>query len=73
MEDLFSVKLNVNNEMVAYRVVFDHEAYHFLSEGCQPSFSFKRTHDEWQGQNVMSADLKLQAVDALEGYLLRQH
>jgi hypothetical protein len=76
MEDLFSTNIAVNNEDVNYRVVFDHDKYVFLSEANNkslPSFSFKREHDEWLDQELLSPDVKKQAVNALERYLLKQH
>jgi hypothetical protein len=76
MEDLFSTNIAVNNQNIIYRVVFDNEKYVFLSEGSQsafPSFSFRRQHDEWLDQELLPADIKKQAVDALEKYLLKQH
>ncbi len=75
MEDLFSTSLAVNNQKVPYRVVFDQEKYIFLPEGSSsfPSFSFRREHDEWHDQDQVEPQLKKQAIDALENYLLRQH
>jgi hypothetical protein len=76
MEDLFSTNIAVNNENVNYRVIFDNEKYVFLSEANNksfPSFSFRREHDEWLDQELLPADIRTQAVDALERYLLKQH
>lgn len=76
MEDLFSTNIAVNNENVNYRVIFDHEKYVFLSEADNksfPSFSFKREHDEWLDEELLPAEVKDQAIDALEKYLLKQH
>ena len=75
MEDLFSTNLAVNNQNVSYRVVFDQEKYVFLPEGKTsfPSFSFRREQDEWHDQERVDPQLKKQAIDALENYLLRQH
>lgn len=76
MEDLFSTNIAVNNENVNYRVHFDNEKYVFLSEAGNkafPSFSFRRQHDEWLDQEILPPDIKTQAVDALEKYLLKQH
>ena len=76
MEDLFSTNIAVNNENVNYRVIFDNEKYVFLSEANNkafPSFSFRREHDEWRDQELLPTDVKQQAVDALEKYLLKQH
>lgn len=76
MEDLFSTNIAVNNENINYRVIFDNEKYIFLSEANNktfPSFSFRREHDEWLDQELLPSDIKKQAVDALERYLLKQH
>ena len=76
MEDLFSTNIAVNNENVNYRVVFDQGKYVFLSEAdtkAYSSFSFSREHDEWHDQEMLPPDIKIQAVDALEKYLLKQH
>jgi hypothetical protein len=76
VEDLFSTNIAVNNENVNYHVIFDNEKYVFLSEANNkafPSFSFRREHDEWRDQELLPTDVKQQAVDALEKYLLKQH
>ena len=76
MEDLFSTNIAVNNENVNYRVIFDNEKYVFLSEADNksfPSFSFRREHDEWLDQELLPPDIKKQAINALERYLLKQH
>lgn len=76
MEDLFSTNIAVNNENVNYRVIFDNEKYVFLSEADNksfPSFSFRREHDEWLDQELLPPDIKKQAINALEKYLLKQH
>lgn len=76
MEDLFSTNIVVNHEHVNYRVIFNDEKYVFLSEAKDksfPSFSFKREHDEWHDQELLPPDVKKQAINALEKYLLKQH
>jgi hypothetical protein len=76
MEDLFSTNLGVNNKNLNYRVIFDDEKYVFLTEADQGEFSrfsFKREHDEWVDQEMLPPDVRKQAVDALEKYLLKQH
>ena len=76
MEDLFSANIAVNNQNVNYRVIFDDEKYVFVSEAdtkAFPSFSFRREHDEWLDQELLPANIKKQAVNALEKYLLKQH
>jgi hypothetical protein len=76
MEDLFSTNIAVNNKNVNYRVIFDNEKYVFLSEANNKafsSFSFRRDHDEWMDQELLPGDIKKQAVNALDKYLLKQH
>lgn len=76
MENLFSTNISVNNQNINYRVLFDNEKYVFLSEADNkafPSFSFKREHDEWHDQEILPEEIKKQAVDAMERYLLKQH
>jgi len=76
MEDLFSTNIAVNNQNIVYRVIFDKDKYVFLSEADQPSFpsfSFRRENDQWIDQELLPPELKKQAVDALERYLLKQH
>lgn len=76
MEDLFSTNIAVNNQNINYRVIFADDRYTFLSEADNnafSTFSFKREADEWHDQELLPPDIKKQAVDALEKYLLRQH
>ena len=76
MEDLFSTNLAVNNQNINYRVIFEDDRYTFLSEADNkefPTFSFKRENDEWHDQELLPPEIKKQAVDALERYLLQQH
>ncbi|HEV7332565.1 MAG TPA: hypothetical protein VGN63_16120 [Flavisolibacter sp.] len=76
MEDLFSTNIAVNNQNINYRVIFEDDRYTFVSEADNnefPAFSFKRENDEWHDQELLPPDIKKQAVDALEKYLLRQH
>ena len=76
MENLFSTNIAINSQNIVYNVKFDKEKYVFLSEGNSPefpSFSFRREHDEWIVQELLAPEIKSQAVDALEKYLLKQH
>jgi hypothetical protein len=74
MEDLFTTQLQVNGSKVQFRVVFDHEQYIFLPEMNEAGkFSVRREHDEWQVENQIPQELRSQAVEALERYLLKQH
>ena len=76
MENLFTTSVNVERQTVKYLVQFDHENYHFIAQdikGSYPDFSLRREHDEWVLVNPLPEEVKKQAVDALEGYLLRQH
>lgn len=75
MENLFSTNIVVNNQNVNYQVIFDKEKYVFVSKAGNKefsTFSFKRQHDEWAGQELLPNEIKDQAIDALEKYLLRQ-
>ena len=75
MENLFSTNIAVNNQNFIYRVVFDKEKYVFVSEAGNkefPTFSFKRYHDQWVDQELLPTEIKDQAIDALEKYLLKQ-
>lgn len=75
MTDLFSTNIAVNNQNINYRVIFEDDRYTFLSEADNnefSTFSFKREHDEWLDQNLLPQDIKNQATEALDNYLLRQ-
>lgn len=76
MEHLFSTNIVVNDKNVNYQVIFDKEKYVFNSEADNKpfaNFSFKREHDEWLSQQLLPVEIKMQALDALESYLLKQH
>ncbi len=76
MEHLFSTKLSFQSRPVQYDVNFDREQYVFApveSEKQSGSFSLKRQHDEWLEDGDISPEIKSQAVEALEKYLLKQH
>lgn len=76
MENLFITSVNVEAQTVKYLVQFDHENYHFIPQETRsscPDFSLRREHDAWIEINPLPEELKKQAVDALESYLLRQH
>jgi hypothetical protein len=75
MEDLFSTDISLDDHQVPYHVIFDHEQYIFRSQAQSSftEFSFRREHDEWHEQELLPADLRKQAIQALERYLMRQH
>ena len=76
MEFLFTTNLTVDDKEVSYEAHFDNEKYNFVPlavNGNLPAFSFKREHDEWQDQDIISTQLRIQAINALENYLLAQH
>jgi hypothetical protein len=76
MEELFITHLNINGSDVSYNVIFDNEMYSFSpssGDHSYPAFSLKREHDEWHEQHVIPAEVKSQATEALEKYLLKQH
>jgi hypothetical protein len=75
MEDLFTTSIMINDQPVRFRVVFDEEKYEFISEEAtgSPAFSFRREHDEWVDEQAVSPEIKNQAIEALEKYLMKQH
>lgn len=76
MEHLFSTSLSIASRPVRFDVNFDHEQYIFQSndnENYSGSFSLKRDHDEWHEEGKLSPEIKSQAVEVLEKYLLKQH
>lgn len=76
MESLFSTNINIHDKKVVYRVYFDREKYIFspeIKDEQLPSFSFKREQDEWHDMESLTPQLKTQAINALENYLLAQH
>lgn len=74
MEDLFTTQISQGAGTMAYRVVFDQEAYRFIPDGFEgSSFAFRREHDEWHPVEPLPETVRDQAVDALEKYLLSQH
>ena len=76
MEELFATNSAVNNQNINYRVIFADEKYTFMSEADQrtyKTFSLRREHDAWVDQDQLPPDIKKQAEDALEQYLMKQH
>ena len=76
MEYLFTTSLAADEKNMEYRVFFDNEKYQFLPQGGDDnsgSFSFKREHDEWHDVGTIAPQLRQQALQALEEYLLAQH
>jgi len=76
MEELFSTNIEVSGENVNYRVVFDNEKYIFKSDAGNTgldSFSFRREHDEWTDEASLPSEIKNQAINALDKYLMQQH
>jgi hypothetical protein len=76
MEFLFTTNLNTDEKDIVYEVSFDQEKYIFLPEqndGNLEPFSFKREHDEWHDQDIVSPQLRKQALNALDNYLMAQH
>ena len=71
MEELFKA-LIVNAH---YKVEFGNEEYLFqpVNGNENVSFSLRREHDEWHGAEDLSPEIRPEAVDALEKYLLKQH
>ncbi len=72
MEALFSTNLAVNQQNVVYQVYEDQGKYVFLPEDNKShSFSFIKDGDNWNELelNLVTPDIKQQAVDALNRYL----
>lgn len=75
MTALFSTNLAVNNQNVVYQVFEDGGKYVFLSENSDNqfhNFSFVRDGDQWNELelNLVPPDLKKQAVEALDKFVL---
>lgn len=74
MEELFSTRLSLDNEMKEYHVVFNKDLYTFhATDGATLSFSLRREHDEWHEESDLPPTVKEQAIEALEKYLMKQH
>jgi hypothetical protein len=74
MEDLFWTTLSLNGTQKEYHIIFEKEEYRFVpKESSEPTYRFKREHDEWLAVDAESEKVKDVAVEALEKYLLRQH
>ena len=78
MEALFSTNLAINEQNVVYQVYEDQGKYVFLPENSNNafhSFSFIKDGDQWNELelNLMTPELKKQAVEALNKYLLNPH
>jgi hypothetical protein len=75
MTALFSTALEIDNQSVVYQVYEDGGKYVFLSENSEGpfhNFSFVRSGDQWNELelNKVSPQIKAQAVDALNKYVL---
>lgn len=76
MKKLFSLNLLLNDQNVAYEASFSNEQYDFTPKHNQQqsqAFAIKREGDEWHETTNIPEDLKRQAIDALDKYLLAQH
>jgi hypothetical protein len=76
MENLFSTNLTIEGQNLPYKVVFEDDRYVFLSEdhaSAYASFFFKRENDEWQSMDALPPEIRDQALEALEDFLLKQH
>ncbi|HVG14495.1 MAG TPA: hypothetical protein VM935_06025 [Chitinophagaceae bacterium] len=75
MEKLFTANLLVKGEQVAFEATFSNEQYHFkpVDDQQDKAFAIKREADEWHEVDPIPEDVKRQAIDALDNYLLAQH
>ena len=75
MDDtLFSTNISIDDKNMVYQVIFEDGKYTFVSEADNkefPAFSLSRQGDKWNEHDMISPELKKQAVEALEKYLLR--
>ena len=74
MEDLFYTNITVQDKEARYHIIFDREKYSFIPvDSGNRTFSFVREEDEWHAQDELEPNVRDQAIDALEEYLMRQH
>ena len=75
MDTLFSTNISIDDKNMVYQVVFENGKYTFVSEADNnefPVFSLSRQGDKWNEHEMISPELKKQAVEALDKYLLRE-
>ncbi len=75
METLFSTNISIDDKNIVYQVVHADGKYTFMSEAENnefPVFSLSRQGDRWNEHELISPELKKQAVAALDKYLLRE-
>ena len=73
---LFSTNLSIDDKNMVYQVVQEGDKYTFVSEANNaefPAFSLSRQGDRWNEHELISPDLKKQAVVALDKYLLQDN
>lgn len=74
MEDLFWTTLNLDGSKKAYHIIFENEQYCFIPKDTSlANYCFRREHDEWHAIDAASEEIKDDAVEALEKYLMKQH
>lgn len=74
MEDLFWTTLNLDGKEESYHIIFENEQYCFIPKDTSlAKYCFRREHDEWHAIDAASEDIKDDAVEALEKYLMKQH
>lgn len=72
---LFSTNLSHNNQNIVYQVIQEGDKYTFVAEAETeefPAFSFRRQGDQWNELELLPPDLRKQAVESLDKYLLRE-
>ena len=75
MEALFSTNITVNDKSAVYQVYSDQGKYVFLPEANDneiKGFSFRKENGSWVDLELIAPELKKQAIDALDRYLINQ-
>ena len=73
METLFTTDLTTNGKTETFAVSFYNEQYHFQDLNSDNSFNIRRENDEWHIEEELDSNLKKNAIEKLESYLLSQH
>lgn len=73
MDTLFTTELIINDKPQTFAVSFHNESYIFQSINNSTQFSLQRVEDEWHTIEPIDNQLKNEAMEKLEAYLLSQH
>ena len=73
MDTLFTTELIINDKPQTFAVSFHNESYIFQSINYSTRFCLQRVEDEWHTLEPIDNQLKNEAMEKLEAYLLSQH